>query len=230
MQKKEKSFFTINFLLLIIGCNLLLFASVYIFTRNTIWDSLDLTNTGQIGDTIGGITAPIINLIGAILVYVSFKAQIKANKIQFDILNTDLQNQKQTSNFNVTLELFKELKEDYKNLTYKENNGQLALTVYVNQIKDDWKKEDFIAHMKKAIYFDWKFILSEYDLILTHIDTAEFKNDEKNKIYHLVLNYYINLLEYSVVNIKEALIKFEIDDDVLRTINSLDNKKTITRL
>ena len=36
--------------------------------------------TGQIGDTIGGITAPFIGFLAAILVYLAFKAQIDANK------------------------------------------------------------------------------------------------------------------------------------------------------
>jgi hypothetical protein len=35
-------------------------------------------STGEIGDTIGGLTAPFINGIGAILVYLAFKEQVKA--------------------------------------------------------------------------------------------------------------------------------------------------------
>jgi uncharacterized protein YqgC (DUF456 family) len=41
----------------------------------------DYTQTGQIGDTIGGITGPFINLLAAVLVYLAFKAQIDANKL-----------------------------------------------------------------------------------------------------------------------------------------------------
>jgi len=55
---------------------------MYIFTRPAFLSSWNFSDTGQIGDTIGGITAPIINLIGAILVYISFRAQIEANRIQ----------------------------------------------------------------------------------------------------------------------------------------------------
>ncbi len=40
-------------------------------------------DTGEIGDTIGGLTAPIIGLLNAILVYLALKSQIEANeKIQ----------------------------------------------------------------------------------------------------------------------------------------------------
>lgn len=39
------------------------------------------TDTGAIGDTIGGITAPFINLLAAFLVWISFREQVKANKL-----------------------------------------------------------------------------------------------------------------------------------------------------
>lgn len=41
----------------------------------------DLTGKGTIGDAIGGITAPIIGIIGAILVYLSFRSQVRANQL-----------------------------------------------------------------------------------------------------------------------------------------------------
>ena len=50
-----------------------------IFTRSLGY--FDFTNTGNIGDTIGGITAPFINILGAILVFLALKAQIQANLI-----------------------------------------------------------------------------------------------------------------------------------------------------
>ena len=53
---------------------------------------IDFSETGQIGDTIGGITAPIIGFVSAILIFVSFRAQIKANKIQFEIILEDRKN------------------------------------------------------------------------------------------------------------------------------------------
>ncbi|VTP95811.1 hypothetical protein [Sphingobacterium daejeonense] len=49
------------------------------FFLQEIFQLLDFTQTGNIGDTIGGITAPIIGLIGAILVFLALKAQTQAN-------------------------------------------------------------------------------------------------------------------------------------------------------
>lgn len=41
---------------------------------------VDFSDSGPVGDTIGGITTPFISLLGSILVYLAFKEQIKANK------------------------------------------------------------------------------------------------------------------------------------------------------
>ena len=42
--------------------------------------AFDFSGSGQIGDTIGGITAPFFNLIAAILIFLSFREQTKANE------------------------------------------------------------------------------------------------------------------------------------------------------
>lgn len=46
-----------------------------------IGSCFDYTDSGEIGDTIGGITAPFINGLAALLVFITFKEQVKANKL-----------------------------------------------------------------------------------------------------------------------------------------------------
>jgi hypothetical protein len=53
----------------------------WLLTRT--WVSvIDFSSTGQIGDTIGGITAPFVGLLSALLIYRAFVVQVKANTIQ----------------------------------------------------------------------------------------------------------------------------------------------------
>lgn len=59
-------------IILYIGIPLLLILPLLI----TQFSIIDFTTTGQIGDTIGGITAPVIGLISAFIIYFSFVAQI----------------------------------------------------------------------------------------------------------------------------------------------------------
>ena len=54
---------------------------VFIFTRPAILSSYNLKDQGSLGDAINGLTAPIIGLITAGLLFYSFKAQIDANQL-----------------------------------------------------------------------------------------------------------------------------------------------------
>ena len=53
-----------------------------IFTQPSFWKELDFSGTGQIGDTIGGITAPFIGLISVWLLWRTLCEQINFNKEQ----------------------------------------------------------------------------------------------------------------------------------------------------
>jgi hypothetical protein len=63
---------------LILGALLVMFFP-YLMTRKV--GLIDFSETGNIGDTIGGITSPIVGFVGAILVYFALLEQIKANEL-----------------------------------------------------------------------------------------------------------------------------------------------------
>ena len=72
MKYIEKNIFRIAFLFIIVA--------PYLFTRN--WGLISFDNTGQIGDTVGGITAPIVGLVSIYLLYHTLIEQSKFNKQQ----------------------------------------------------------------------------------------------------------------------------------------------------
>lgn len=106
-----------NMILLVIGITFILL-SLYIFTRPAYFESWDFSNTGQIGDTIGGITAPIINLLGALLVYISFQEQVKANKIQMTALENEKNNNSYERKFNNYTRLYESIKNHLDSLEF----------------------------------------------------------------------------------------------------------------
>lgn len=63
-----------SFLIVIISCLFL----PWILTSN--YTGIDFSESGQIGDTIAGITSPLIGLFAAFLVYLSFEQQRLANE------------------------------------------------------------------------------------------------------------------------------------------------------
>lgn len=64
--------------------------SPYIFTQS--WTNINFTDTGNIGSTIGGITAPFIGVLSALLVFLSFRAQINANRYQIQSIELERKN------------------------------------------------------------------------------------------------------------------------------------------
>lgn len=66
---------------------LFLFIMILILTSNSFNPIFDLSSKGQVGDTIGGITAPFIGVVVAALTFLAFFMQFKANEThnqQFD--------------------------------------------------------------------------------------------------------------------------------------------------
>lgn len=59
----------------------LVFTLPFLFT-NYSWFDLDFSDSGEIGDTIGGITAPFIAAAASVLTFIAFWVQYKANEQQ----------------------------------------------------------------------------------------------------------------------------------------------------
>ena len=79
---------TVPQLLLILGSIILL--TPMIFTLIGLWGFWDFSKTGQIGDTLGGITSPFISALAALLVFAAFKEQVTANKLLKENLSIEL--------------------------------------------------------------------------------------------------------------------------------------------
>jgi hypothetical protein len=61
---------------------LLTIIAPFLLTRSNFYEGFNFSNTGQIGDTVGGITAPIIGLVSILLLYYTLHEQRKFNKTQ----------------------------------------------------------------------------------------------------------------------------------------------------
>lgn len=163
-----------------IGFILFLFSSVYIFTRPAFWTGYDLTGTGQIGDTIGGITAPAINILGAILVFISFLAQNKANKILSE-----------QNSFSLLHDLYKDLKNDFNSLTFsspvikegREYYGKRALSLFSDTLEKRIGNEKFI---KNSFFDEFLFLMGNITILIDIIETSDIDKEQKNIILRLL--------------------------------------------
>ncbi len=215
-------------ILLLIGMILILFATVYIFTRNAFYNEFDLSKSGAIGDTIGGITAPVINLIGAILVYLSFQAQIKANKIQFKFISDEVKSRENERNYELTIELFKQFKEDVSKLKYENKEDSEALELFSYRISVI-KTKDGLTHLaRNNFYLNILFLLNEYSQILSQIEKKKMMFDEKKTIFMLVFTFYNTKLNMSCSTMHNVFEKVDKEINVNKLIVNID--KTNMRL
>jgi len=110
-MKENKTLDNLSKWLIGIVIILVLFAllSPLIFTQSGVFD---FSETGQIGDTIGGIMNPFIGIASIIVMFLAFYMQYKANKImQFQFEKSQFENQ-----------FFEMLK------THKENSNTISST------------------------------------------------------------------------------------------------------
>ena len=135
-------------------------AAPWIFTRTWLFFGVSFEETGQIGDTIGGITAPFINLIAAYLVFRSFSAQIQANRIQQRNHRAQMAKQEELHNEqinllsinesrNFILSLYDKIEEDFNNQEVGKSptgwGGSLLnnlITIDKRVQKDSWNIAD----------------------------------------------------------------------------------------
>ncbi len=152
----------------------------------TRFSILDFTHTGDIGSTIGGITAPVIGLVSAILIYLSFSAQIDANKIAQD-----------EANFRYILDEFERIKTKIKKYKYYLSNrapewgtekGSEALITFSENIYDF-----FELGTKQWIYDgsldDVYYLLSGYSIFIAEDKRLSLSKNQR-KIVELKIWLY----------------------------------------
>lgn len=81
IDPKEKSYLTVGLLLIGLFGLVTIIILPWLLTRECI-SIVDYTQTGAIGDTINGISGPFIALLVAILTFLAFYIQYKANTLQ----------------------------------------------------------------------------------------------------------------------------------------------------
>lgn len=113
----DGKFKTLSIVFLVI-CAIILFLPL-LFTQCS---GVDFTDTGQIGDTIGGTTAPFIAMAAAYLTFVAFWVQFKANQYQRD----DIALERFNTNFFNLLNIHEEITNNLE-FEYFTNGGVNAI-------------------------------------------------------------------------------------------------------
>lgn len=125
---------------------------------------INFNETGQIGDTIGGITAPFINIGAALLVYVAFLEQKRSNDTQLKSL-AETQKDISRTRFHEQINLFYERYADF--MTF----SQEIITQLPNQPNEEISS---ISNIQTIYFNKCDFILTNLlEFIDSYITTNE---------------------------------------------------------
>lgn len=166
-------------LILILGLIILIVPPILV--RPALFDIFNFSDKGEIGDTIGGLTAPFINAIGAILVFIAFKEQVKAN----DLI-------KEQQYFQHIQEQIHRLEDDFLDLPTVINGIQRDLVASTQSLHnydiDSAKQTSYGiegALLNKAIYSTTLFIQTA-DLIDKMENNKEFMQKKLKTLYKII--------------------------------------------
>ena len=208
-KTKKNDYEEINYTKIFVGVlcfGIFLFLILLWITSPASSPTFDFSNTGQIGDTIAGITAPFIGVLGAVLVYISFLEQVKANKIQKRALDEEIKRSRNERNFNTYLDIYKELKDDFYNLSYKDKNGIEAISQYCYDFEYETRNKTYIIFwLNNEIRNEYSFLLNIFNSLYYKIDESELNKSDLTLLYDIMYVFYINKLDNTNERITKIL-------------------------
>lgn len=215
--------------LLIIG---LIFSIPPLIINFSIGEWANYKGSGEIGDAIGGITAPIVNLISAFLVFLALKAQIDANKI----IQQQITEDSSSKDLN---KLFDYLNNTISNISFQGHShkyfgAEAVKIILTNSIKLNHKQS--IKELEESIDYQYLFSsLRLYELFLKKLDSSKASYSEKEILNHLLQHSYYTTIysPFYIVqeNIKEVPVNcgickqtHSIPEEILNLTQAIDKK------
>ena len=201
------------------------FVAMYLFNLPAILPAFNLSNAGNVGSAIGGITAPIIGIFTSILLFITLKYQVhitidQRQKSEVDFL-FQLYNQfdSELSRF-ITIRTERPPKEAPKEIR---KYGLEGLNTFAGEFKEEAEAFDFP-------FFDFYEagqilqILESYSLLIDRLELSDLKPATKSAMRAKCWHAYLYLLMSPVNMIISTAIKYPLVHDwciiKMETINS----------
>ncbi len=178
---------------------------------------IDFKKTGGIGDTLGGITAPFINSLAALLVFWAYKEQRKANEL--------LRNQQKLQFIQTEISRLEELPERI---------------LFSGSFKKESPVLDIVPHEKKTsinmvLYKNTKYIIQIFEHLIDQLNNTnedtDFLKSKFKILYNAKYKEFMDNIEENI-NLVVSAYKIEEDDLLAKELISMNIKldKKITEL
>ncbi|MBK7311338.1 MAG: hypothetical protein IPI93_11275 [Sphingobacteriaceae bacterium] len=203
-------------ILLSLGLTFFLFSALYIITRPSIFSSWDFTKTGQIGDTIGGILSPILNIVGSLLIFSSFLSQNKANDLQSEY-----------NNFSLMYGLYKDFKDDFNNLSFQTSisgvketyYGKIALSVFTEKLEKVLTSDAF---KKNSFFEELLFLLGSFNILIEIVQNSKLNKKDKEYVLRMIHYLHTTRIKKHTNKIVEVTCKSALHHDFYEMIKQFN--------
>lgn len=197
-EKNYKIYFVIFITLLIISILWVIFAPM-ILTLSS--ESFDFTHTGEIGDTIGGIAAPVVGLLSAIGIYFSFNAQIQANKK----ISDQIFKSHQETNFTFMINELDKLKIEFYEFSFG-RSSKGVLDYFLDQMKYYVNKESRIVANVPDFndglnLFD--ILMYEMEIYLNQLEEIKLSDEHRIAIKTKIWFYFLKSFKSNFEKVNE---------------------------
>ncbi len=163
-------------------------AAPFLFTRSGY---ISFVETGDIGDTIGGITAPITSIVGSVLVFLALKGQIVANKITQEQIHDQQLEEQRKKEITYVSDLFKYFLNSIQTYETKYYRGHKAIMKVMSMLVASERKQ---AHDKDRLYYgtaaELYSILKLGKMFLEQVDKCRLEQHDKRYFKELVKHHY----------------------------------------
>lgn len=190
---------------------IIVFVLPWLFVQPSIFPNL--SGKGEIGDTIGGITAPFLSFFGSVLVYLALKSQIDANeefKKQFEKQNYD----------QLFFRLMDKLNEQILNFEINDGSRDLrgyeSLGYLVKGLKERLKNSAPSILKEYLVKLPEEVDLNTYKAILKvlqpHNNITDLQAEELKELFVKEQSHYnrqVLLNQYVVGSDRKAILKEE---------------------
>ncbi|MFA4867970.1 MAG: putative phage abortive infection protein [Pedobacter sp.] len=210
------------------------FFAPFLFTRDSATEDFDFTQTGAIGDTIGGLMNPFIALAGVIVTGLAFYMQYRANLLQRELFNIQSKNDKES--FEEEIKLNKEQFQQQILSQEKQNKIQQFESQFyemvrlhkenVNEIEIPAKRNisegrpfRFESHTvtKRNAFLEFK---KEFETILKQIPKCELREINQETIKEAYGYFFWGLGEEHLESEDQVAAQLHHDDNSLSNILS----------
>jgi hypothetical protein len=199
-QNQKPDVYVIFFLLL---SAILVLASPFlpfIFTRSAASKDFNFTETGEIGDTIGGLMSPFINLAAVLVTGLAFFMQYKANQIQIKSVKDQLDsNQKQLDANKDQFLIQQNIQAKQSNKEQFENHFFEMLRLHkenVNELSIKRLSDGSVIERRNV----FTTMLEEFNELLVRVETNQDLNKFTFKAAYDIFFWGINELDESILN------------------------------